>query len=383
MIKRLRDGRYLIDFHPTRQAPRIRRVIKGTRTSAERAFRALQDRALRQQFGWPEPRMTRISDLADLVVADYEANRRKSITSASQLSAFWKNFAGDQPSEHVTGDLLKGWAREWQDSEGLSNGRVNRRMSFLLRGFRLALEAEPPKVERAPRWRKLKEAPARSGFREWEEFLQIREILPAHARIPVTIQYWTGMRSGEALGLEWEQVRLDHRARMVTIILAGTDTKTSEPRLVVMGGDLYETLVMWYRLTREQFPNCPWVCHLQGLRLQSIRTAWRTACVKLGFGHWENPSGKYVSQRRYRGALLHDFRRTGVRNLVRAGVPEKVAMRISGHKTRSVFDRYHIVNEEDLIEAGRKVVDYHHKKMRKPPRGQSVDSCASSDIQSS
>jgi hypothetical protein len=87
---------------------------------------------------------------------------------------------------------------------------------------------------------------------------------------------------------------------------------------------------------------------------------------KTGEPLYSTPRGPYSRPKvktAYRGMIFHDLRRTGVRNLVRAGVPEKVAMTISGHLTRAVFERYNIISGADVVEAGRKLVAFHDQKV--------------------
>ena len=98
---------------------------------------------------------------------------------------------------------------------------------------------------------------------------------------------------------------------------------------------------------------CPFVFHKNGKPIKDYRDAWNEARKATGLTT----------------KILHDFRRTAVRDMVRAGVNERVAMMISGHKTRSVFDRYNIVNEDDLKEAARKHSEHVQSQDKTSKRG--------------
>ena len=114
-----------------------------------------------------------------------------------------------------------------------------------------------------------------------------------------------------------------------------------------MEGDFLKVMLKAKEVRDREYPTCPWVVHLKGQQVVSFDHGWTALMKRLSMP----------------GVLFHDLRRTGLRNLVRAGVPETVAMKISGHKTRSVFDRYNITSEEDLKEAATRLDAYIQRKM--------------------
>jgi integrase len=85
----------------------------------------------------------------------------------------------------------------------------------------------------------------------------------------------------------------------------------------------------------------------------NLRKAWAKACVAAGLGSLE-PIDKSGNQR-YNGLIIHDLRRSAVRNMMKAGVQQAVAMRVSGHTTNHIFQRYNIIAEDPLHEAMERV----------------------------
>ncbi len=210
----------------------------------------------------------------------------------------------------------------------------------------LRLAYENGKLMRLPILHLPKDGAPREGFFERDQDEAIRRHLAPDLQVAAAIAYTFGWRTqSEVLALERRQ--LDVEAG--TLRLDPGTTKNDEGRVVyltpelkrLLAGQLERVEALQKRLRRIVPYLFPYLTGKKraGTRRRDYRKAWDAACKAAGI------AGRY----------RHDFRRTAVRNMVNAGVPERVAMKISGHKTRAVFDRYHIVSPADLQEAARKL----------------------------
>ena len=152
------------------------------------------------------------------------------------------------------------------------------------------------------------------------------------------------MLKAEILSLQWDKP-IDMGQHCIR--LERKQTKTNTSRGLYRTGDFLKVMLKAKEVRDREFPYCPWVVHIKGQRVKRFDHGWTALMKRLSMS----------------GVLFHDLRRTGVRNLLRAGVPETVAMKISGHKTRSVFDRYNMTSEEDLKEAANRLDIYILRKL--------------------
>jgi len=186
----------------------------------------------------------------------------------------------------------------------------------------------------------LKENNVRKGFFEHGDFLALRDALPDYLKGFATFGYRTGCRVSEISGLTWSQVNRDQGI----VTLNPGETKNEQGRMIYLDEELKGIIDNQWKARKKGSKLAPYV-FLKSTgddRIKRFDKAWKTACKKSGVGP----------------RLFHDLRRTAVRNMVRAGIPERVAMMISGHKTRSVFERYNIVSDSDLRLAAQKQEAY-------------------------
>ena len=325
------------------------------RVEAKRLLKEKEGEVATGLYRGPKMERIRFEDLAALVKQDYQINKRKTARRIDEYMNHLKTFFRKMRVAGITTERIKTYIVKRQH-QGAAKGTINRELACIKRMFRLGFQQTPQLVVRVPHIPQLKEHNIRSGFFEHEDFLALRGVLPDYSQVTASLAYYSGMRMGEICSLQWRQVDWTEGK----LYLQAQDTKTSTPRVLYLTGDLYRVLRTWKMRCDLKWPACLWICHRGGIRLQSLKHSWRKACQAVGLGEMVKDVTK--GRKVWQGKIPHDFRRTAVRNMVRAGVPEKVAMAISGHKTRSVFDRYNIVNENDLENAARSLSAYFEQK---------------------
>lgn len=283
------------------------------------------------------------------VLADQRANGRRTIADAERrIKLHLQPYFGGRRLAGVSTADVRAFIAERQHAvvkgkkqvqRPVSNAEINRELQLLRRAFVLAQQAG--RLLNRPHVPMLKEAAARSGFFSREEVERVESNLSESLRPVVRFAFLTGWRcASEVLPLQWRNVDL----KAGEVRLDPGASKTGEPRVFPLTMEL-RTLLEARRTEHEQLQAagvlCPWVfCRVERTRTGALRArriraftgSWRTACREAGVP----------------GRLVHDLRRSFVRDAVRAGIPEAVVMRLSGHKTRSVLERYNVTSEGDL-----------------------------------
>lgn len=288
----------------------------------------------------PETKMT-FSDLAKWYLG---------LEKVKSLSSFWRVeislakfnsvFGGTIVSKIKPSDLENYQAK--RKAEGMADNTVDLEIGAAKSMVYKAFDNDIVSGETLRAFKKIKKmlrknGNARDRILGPEEYKNLKNHCSEHLKEVILVGYHTGMREGEILNLTWDKVSLDSRL----ISLEAADTKDNEPRDIPMSDEVYEILAdkkSRIRSAEEDghvflFKNKP---------IKNVRKALRNACEKAKI-----PYGRFVKD----GFIFHDLRHTFNTNMRKSGVPESVIMKITGHSTREMFDRYNTIDREDTRNA--------------------------------
>lgn len=283
----------------------------------------------------PENLRLKFSDLAEMLLADYVANDRKSLHRIEQSLKHLREYFQDAfRADRIDKTAIDRYIAHRRPA---ANGTINRELTALKRAMHLA--------RLHPDITMLKEANGRTGFFERSEIEQLASELPEYFKNVLRFAYLTGWRAREITSRKWEHV--DFNGGWVR--LDGAETKNDEGREFPITPEL--------RLVLEaQAARCDAIAARAGVPVEYVFT----------YDDGRGPIGQYDSiwrracrNARLEGKLLHDCRRSAVRNLERAGVPRSTAMKITGHRTQSVYERYAIVDASSMRDAALKLSAFH------------------------
>ena len=270
-------------------------------------------------------------DLAGLLRADYALKGNRSVPRMElALTALAGTFAG-QRVLRITYERIAAYATE-RRAAGKAASTVRTELAMLRRAFRLARRARL--VRDIPDLPSINVRNARQGFCEPAQLEALCRELPPYLAPVARFAYLTGWRKEEILGLTWDGVNFETGMVRLEVRTTKNDDGRDFPfdegqqLQVLLAAQRRDTDVIAQVIGRP----IPWVFHRHGQRIRDHYHAWRLACQRAGAA----------------GLLLHDFRRAATRNLDRVGVSQSVAMKLTGHKTPSIYQRYAIVAPADL-----------------------------------
>jgi integrase len=296
-----------------------------------------------QKFLTPAQGKIKVSELLDDLTTDYEIRGKWNPRVRSHVKAL-KDKLGQWRAAFLAKQQVDAYIRDRQ-LQGRASAKINNELQLLRQAY-LISEA----VGNGPKIRKLPVNNAREGFFERPDFEALVNELPGDLKDYARFGYLTGWRHGEISSLSWAD--MDMEARMMR--LRHAESKNGESRKIPLEGELLD--IFQRRWEARSFEGkqgetvlSELVFHRKGQPVIRFDKAWKSACERVGL-----KAGRKVDG----GRIFHDLRRSAARNIRRAGVSEEVAMRITGHKTSSMFRRYNITNEDDLKKAVRMTQDY-------------------------
>ncbi|SRR6266568_1101671 len=276
-----------------------------------------------------QPEKVTFAMLRELAERQYELDGRRSLPrlqdALTKLTGF---FGAEARALELTPTAIDAYAKQRLD-QGAARSTVNYELAALRRAFRLAIKKGLLSVR--PEFELPKVHNEREGFFEEGDFaallLELAK-LDADVRDYVEFKRFTGWRDNEGLVLSWPDVDSDGEV----IRIPARDTKGGEPRVFPYGQAPALKAIIDRRWAAR---HGPLVFHRNGRPIRDYRSAWKVACKRAGLA----------------GRIPHDLRRTAARDLRRAGVSEGEIMKLCGWRTRSMFDRYNIIDEQDLAAA--------------------------------
>lgn len=289
-----------------------------------------------------------LAALEEKILTDYKNNSRTSSRHVVLNFTRLREHLGNVRAHQIDEDTIESYKAK-RLGQGAAPATVNLELASLQRALNLCRR----KLPRVPAFTYLVVKNARQGFFERPDFEVVLAQIPTARRkrldlgAPLEVAYITGWRlASEILTRQWRHV--DFVGGWLR--LEPHEAKTPEGRMFPLIPGLREVLEAqraWTNVVeKKRGAVIPWVFHRWGKKIVSMQKSWEKARAAAG-----QPT-----------RIIHDFRRTAVRNLERAGIPRSAAMAMVGHKTEAMYRRYSIVEESVLVEAGEKLSALHERQ---------------------